>query len=762
MKGLGGGSNVDAIDQLAESLEDLDFKKVAQGNSALVDVQKSLREQLLHLKLQAEKNIEQNKKLLKREKISGKEAKILADQQAKAIKNLNDLMEEEAKNRHIGVKELSKFVKETLVVNKQLRQTSKLQREEMVGIKRSMKIRTRQVALWAKSSDRIKGATESLDTFADKLGGDFLGSGIVRHVRGGIAARGEARGGLGKFGMGAMGGMAVVGVMGALLGKLMGVRREGLEVLSPKAFNYGLQGFDSLNSAIQGTTVAVKDFRNEARQLGMEGETATQIFTEVGKQTGETDANLVAAGKTLFRTIQAGIIPAGEASSILTERINTVGISAKEAALEIETIGLIARTTGKVQMEDLYKSVQNVANASDALVTNQKDLAKAMASLVKQGDKLGMSYNRRQKAAEGLTKALSASYNTGFATLEVENDLAIAMKSRDKNISAQAATISRMRSAGTITDQRAAEMLKDIGATTEVESIRERMRRSALDITGPGGMEMAVARLGDLSFDQVQMLEEVGNKLRQGITIEEIMSKDGMIDPKTRKTFEDLSKGIGKEAFKGKSLMDSTLDDLMSNLSVLLGPILKTLPELLSDISVSMKWLAKHFGFNEKDMKRKEEEEKKKQEQKHLTETVNLMIKRATGKEGSNYLMGMLGGDSAIEEMIDSPSMQKKFLAQFKRGFSADEQAAILATLDEEDKLSAKAMFAHMKRQAAAGKTAAKAVINPGRINGAGDSVGDTITIEGERKGVARENQMLNDVRRRTSNSSARTGPGAG
>jgi len=769
MEGLktGAGEGAAALDQIAESLDNLDFKKVAEGNENLVQVQRALADELKALKDQAAENIAVSQKLLKHEKIRGKTAQQISHRQAKAMAELNKLMELEGKNRAIGVRELQKFVKATMEVNKELQAERRLLRENQMGAARWAANQKRMLTTWAKATERIDEAAEGFDKITDKLGADYLGAGLMGGVQGMVQRRfGEG----GRGGKGAVAGMAAFAGMAALLGKLMGVRRETADVLSPKAFNYGYQGFTTLSGAIQATTKDVAEFTAQARQLGVEGDAARQIFTEVGKETGETNKNLLKAAKPTFRAIQAGIINTGEAASILTERINTVGMSAYDASREIELMGLVAKSTGKVQMEDLYKSVQNVAQASGALVTSQLGLAKSMAAVIKQGDKLGLSYNRRLKAAEGLNQALTSGYNQGFATIEIEEDLAMAMNARSRItkgtskgerdrlelLSKQAEQIAQMRESGMITDVRAAEMLTQIGARTEEGAIQERMRRAAIDLQGPGGFEMAVARLGDLTFDQAAILQEVGKQLGEGKTMAEIM-KAG-ITKEAADEYMRMQEEFGALKYTGKGLMETTLDDLMSNLSSLLSPILDALPGVLKDITWTIKWLQKKFGVSKEDIKRQEAEkaaEAKREALSNTQDTLNLMLTEATGRKMSWAEEKLRGKEAPLRDLIESGSMQEKFRKKFQRGFREPEKEAILAAVGDDAALRAKAQEMFKAMETGQFK---KVQVTPGRMRPDG-SQGVEVTLSGDMNNAAKDAQTKANMVNEGARQESRFGP---
>ena len=748
-------NGVGALDQLSESLQNIDFKAVAAGNKKLEASQKALATQLMLLKKQASDNIKTNDDLLRRGKVSSKKAQAIASRQAAVMLDLNEKIQDLGKVGKVGADEMSQMAKAARKVNKELLEEAKLQQSINRGSREFIRNQKRQAMVWVKSLKRIEEAQSGIQNLTNKLGADYVGSGIVRAGQESAERSGNKK---------AIMGMGIVGLFLAVMSKATEGRQKELAAFSPKAFNYGLQGFDNLNQAIMATGDTLTRFRDSALHLGMDMDQANQLFTEVGAQTGETNENLEAMGPIIFRAIQAGIIPAGEAASKLAERINTVGISAKDAAMEIEDIGIIAKGVGSVQMEDLYKSVNNVAGASEELVSNQRDLAKVMGGLIRQGDKLGMSYNRRLRAAEALTKALSANYNQGFATLEIEQDLAIAQQARahlSRNASKaeikqaeefarKAAEIAQMRREGRIDDARAAELLKEAGGSTNKALMQERLSRSVVDIMGPGGVRRVESRIGKLSVDSIALLNRIGKIQQQtGKSVGDILQSDKFLSKRDREAYKRLSKEVGKEGLKGKMGVQAMVDKIMNLLKNVIAPALKYLPEVLDQLIWSFNKTVsyiKKIPFFRADTKEDIAEKRKQRVDERYRDSVLRKLAAATGDKGAT-----------IEDLLTDESVAEKYKTKF-RGLRKEEIEAIKTSdygakhLSKVLKLASTMSYSESQKEEPKVKSV---MVKPGRMRPDGNQDVE-VTIRGTNIGADRAAQQSANLMNSTARDSSR------
>lgn len=691
----GSEASTSAVDELSRALGALDLSNVASGADALTTAQRDLSRQLKILQDQAKENVRATKDQLRQGKISGEKASKLISQQNKAIERLNKAVEAETKGKMAGVKEYEKLLATTRNVNKEFEWTrDNIQKNRMLD-RQWYREQARRTKEWAKASERIDEFNSALEKVPGKLSTEYLGQGIVTSVQESLTKRAQAPGagkGMRRAATTAIG----FGAIAALFSKLTDIRQQALAIVGPKIFNYGLQGLDDLDEKILATQRSLNEFRKEANKFGIEGETANQLFMEIGKATGETDENIRAAGKSMFRAVQAGFLPAGEAAQILSARMNTVGISAKEAAEEVEDLAMMARETGAVQMEDFVSAVQEVSKSINTLVSDQKGLGKSMAFLISQGKNLELSYDRRANAAKNLTSALASSYDMGFATLEVQSELEAVMGAGRRRgagkvaqtLGLNAQEIQRMIAEGTVTTQTAARLLKEVGATQTAELQSERMRRLALDVVDRG-VEYAQARIGrELTLDEIKLMSVIGNIVKRGGSIEEYMKE---ASESTTASYDKLSKEIAKRQYKGKGLMDTSVDEFFTSMGRLMAPLLEMLPGVLGDIKTTLdmitgsSWFKSMFGVKGKQQL---ERERKVREIETLT------------RQGSGSIAGLLGSitkenvpfymtdaafdESQVKRLVSDKGLQEKYGRMYHRPFTKAEEVALRSlTIDD-------------------------------------------------------------------------------
>ena len=229
---------------------------------------------------------------------------------------------------------------------------------------------------------------------------------------------------------------------------------------------------------------------------------------------------------------------------------------------------------------------------------NQIALGKSFSTNLKIGKKLGLTYERNIAAAKGLTRALTDNYDEGFATLEVNEDLAAAMQSKTATgeltqVAKDAAKIAEDLDRGFITQDRAAEMLKEIGGTTDERVIQERIRRAAESGTV---LPMLEARLGKLTFDQLQVFKDIQARVSAGEDLSKILPTLSAKDRETYKSAVDKAAEKQLDPAKAANLL---LDKILVTLSEVLPDMLSALTTTLKGIGTAVEWIGKKLGWDE-------------------------------------------------------------------------------------------------------------------------------------------------------------------
>lgn len=194
---------------------------------------------------------------------------------------------------------------------------------------------------------------------------------------------------------------------------------------------------------------AVADFKNEfaglaaaqtnaARAAVLYNGNIEETKSVLANIANETITDFSVVGESMealerLRFMQLGTLD--ELGGAVTERVNAGGLSVKQSVSEMEDVASYARgierntVTGNViSMTDFYKAVRKLKDESGSLSLNQKDLAKNLAKVTNQAQKLGMTYDRTMRGSEGLMKSLTSGYgSTGFAVVDARENLKVAM-----------------------------------------------------------------------------------------------------------------------------------------------------------------------------------------------------------------------------------------------------------------------------------------------------------------------------------------------
>lgn len=563
-------------------------------------------------------NVEQTKEQLKQEKISGKVATAALKRQIKLINELNKSIGDETDQRLIGIEELAKFDVEIGEVNKQLLEESKLlakgnaalseklkleeaaaeaEKAAIEAAEKRAKMEERATEVYESAGSKLAGLGDALDqTTVDARG---VGAALVASsaqwrkaaaLRMGLRT-GEGGGLTRKGKAGVFAGGLIAGAIGTAMA-IANKQRKALVVAATREFQYGAVA--TINEGRRQAEVGLNRVRQAARQFGQDTEEAEAAFGKLAAETGASWDDSAKAVSRLAALSLSGLGGVSELGDQVIEMSNSLGISTSKAATIMEDVALTAKAMNRemggpgavMQMDDFFKTTMRLAEGLDSLSVSHKGLARAMTVSAKVGKDLGLSYTRRIKAAEGLTRALTTNYDEGFATLHVQEDLAAAMRSA--KFGQEAANIQDMLSRGVIHAGQAARMLKEVGATTDEGVVNERMRRSALAIV-QGNAAIAESMLGELSVDQVRILEDIGRKMESGdMTLERAMST---ISDADRTALRTMQKEVGRQqALTAGNLMSATLDDLMTSLSGTFETTLNLIVDALTSIRDSIEW----------------------------------------------------------------------------------------------------------------------------------------------------------------------------
>ena len=645
-----------------------------------------LNAQLEALKEQVESNVKATKKALSTEQISSAMATKLIRRQLSAVNDLNDAIKSESENRELGAKELGNFSDRVKAVGKELGEEKDLLKARNRGEKKYL------LELKMRAKDAIRSKTKAAagvaDRLRDQLGTNYAGSGIVGAAQQKLGSKGGRK---------AVAGAAGLGLLAAGFAKIVDIQRKNLAAQAPRIFNYGLEAGD-IDSTLARTAKLMTSIRTDARDIGQDADMAAASAARIIAETGEELRDTAKASKLLSKNVQFGLGSIDEIGSLAIERMNSLGISSMEAGQEMQDIALQAKAlqrvlgSGKaIQMDDFFKSIQTVSGAVGSLVTNQKDLAKTMGLLISRGSKLELSYNRRRKAAEGLTTALAANYDQGFATLEINEDLATAARSKNKTLRRDVGRITENLQSGLITEVQAARQFKEVGGTTDAGVVSAKLERTLDDFLV--NSSLAEARLGtELSADMVELIKDLATLRATGLSTAQATDK-------LRATGRDvsgldtLSKEIGKRSKTGKSLIDATLDEVSASIAGVFQSNLSLIAGFLENISVSVKFISDLFGGGKtaKEVKEEKAAEVAKAE-KRAAVRAEVESKNSSISSLVDQIAKVRGDDvglfeskrDVVEGFAKDKGMQSKFREQMKGGFSSANVKALEAILGKE------------------------------------------------------------------------------
>jgi len=754
------GSAAEGLEEVGKAAEEMSkvFPSVGAG---LDDLQQQLK-----------KNIKVLDEARRRGVISEKEATASLQSMNDALERVNKTAEEVAKGNVTGAKAARALNKETQKSLKALKEENKLNKAALFNRK--------SLALSAKTAARR--ATEAARF---ELKGSRLLSGESKVVKGAgnvgqkaaEALPGSSGLGPSGFGGGAMGALGAAGPWGAVLGAMLKVgsavankNREAAIAVTQRFLNYsvesqeGLEGqVDQVKNAFVQAGDATAKFNGdlEATQSAM-----ARIWTSTGAEVKNVGDNIGLLEEMRF----LGLGSIDELADNAIKRMNQAGMSFGEAAMEMKALTLQVQALNfeggenVVQMDDFYKGVQELSEGIESMNVDQIALGKSFATNLKIGKKLGLTYERNIAAAKGLTRALTDNYDEGFATLEVQDDLAAAMQSKNAKgeltqVAKDAAKIADDLNRGFITQDRAAEMLKEIGGTTDERVIQERIRRAAESGTV---LPMLEARLGKLSFDQLQVFKDIQQRVSAGEDLAEILPS---LSAKDRAAYDSAVNKAAEKQLDPAKTANLLLDKILVTLSEVLPDMLSGLNETLKGITKLITWAMKKLKLDPEGMEKKSEEEKKEEHAEKVSETKQMMLNRIKSGLGSEA-SGL--SDTELFQKLAGSSKEAVGLRRKAIGSNEFYKEAMTEVLDAKGvggKGAGENLFNLAQRETAARIAAKEAPPTPTKVNLEGGKMGadgterGTATVEYTRPGAAKSAEQANNVNKAAANATKPQAP---
>jgi len=662
------------------------------------------------LRKQVDLNIQSMVKQAKKGKISGKAATAQVKGQLKLLSELNATIEDEIENRVVGAKEIASMGDKVKAASEEVERYTEANAagakvlEERVGVEEALITAEKEhLTQLEKNKERdekrlaqVEKVNERLEQFGDTLASgsvdvDSMRKSMTASTLDMLKTRAkEGRRG-GKAGLVAGGAIAA---SAAVL--FAGVERErkALEISAQRIFQYGVGtgGRPPTPESLEKEGVIVQNslnrVRDAARAYGQEVEQMMTLHGELAGQTGQTWGQSADAITMVAGLASMGMGDVGDLTKRVTEMVNSLNISAPEAAERLQDVALEAvalnnelgaKLGATVQMDDFFSATARLADGIDGLAVSHKGLAKSMSFALKLGDKLIPAYNRRIKAAESLTRAMTQSYDEGFATMHVQGELAALLES--KEYGKDAADIQRMLSQNMIHAGQAAKMLKDLGATSDISVISLRMGRAA-DALVEGNAAIVEAEVGDIGLDELKLLEAYGKARKEGKTMQDFLVTASKED---RETMLGMQKTIAdRRKVSAKNLMDATIDDLMTSLAPVFQKALTEIVDLLKNLNMAINDIKDLFPGGKKEEKERERKLKAAQTIATGRETLTGRISALTGVEVTKT------ADAAML-LMSNKNLQAQYAKAFKGKeggmFPKEIQKALVHALGEGDPL---------------------------------------------------------------------------
>lgn len=709
---------------------------------------------LQNLKDQLEANVKQIDAMRKAGKLSGKEAAAMLDRQNAEMERLNKTIAAETKGKVTDIKQAKILRKLSLQAMKQAKEEQRILRA------RRNDESTALLELTAQLKDTAKAAKEAAKAAAAAAPGKALHGAGRAGQRAADALPGSGGVGPGNFGGGAMNAVSAAGPWGAILGAMLKVgsavankNREAAIAVTQRFINYG----GNLDNQVGQVKNAFVKAGEATLKFNGDLEATQSAMARIWTQTGEVPSAVGENIKILEEMRFIGIGSIDELADNTIKRMNQTGMSFKDAALEMKGITLQAQALRKdmgenvIQMDDFYKGVQELSEGIESMNVNQVSLGKSFATNLKIGKKLGLSYERNIAAAKGLTRALTDNYDEGFATLEVNEDLAAAMQSKNAKgeltqVAKDAKVIADDLQRGFITQDRAAEMLKEIGGTTDEKVIQARIMRAA---ESGVVLPMLEARLGKLSFDQQQVFKDIQGRINAGEDIAKILPT---LSAKDRASYEGAVKQATEKQIDPAKAANLLLDKILVSLSEVLPDMLQTAITVLQGMDKALKYVGKALGWDEEGMKKEQDAEMQGLEEEGAKDVLLNKIKTNLGMEASRMddeeLMERFAADKGLRAKVGHITESMKAGIVEELGAEEGEQVYALATAEAKIRKREK-----QKEVAAAKEKKVTSVqINDMKPHASGTNAGtaDVTTVPVEQKGAAKTAEKVANVNKRT------------
>lgn len=740
------GSVTDALGGLSKATKDLgEFFKKDLG-SALSSVSKETER--FQKRLDA---------AVKSGKISETEAKAALERQIAATERLNKVVAEESKSKVAGLATARKANAEAQRALKLMKEENKLLKSRLQGdraLLKGLKQQTRALT----ESVKFELRAGRINTGESKVvkGAGRVGQQLSKMLpgAGGI--------GPGSFGGGALDALSGANSWGAVTGAIMKVgsaivnaQREAVISATQRIMSYGTET-GSIEGDISTWNQAFLAASNAATTYNQDLEAIKSTVAKISTETGE---RVAAVGQNIDKLARLSFIskvPVEELGDALIQRMNIAGMSVGQAADEMERVVMVSQRVRKsagataLDISDFYKGVQELSEGMDGLYVNQEGLAKVFGASLVVANKLGMSYTRGANAAKGLTRALTANYNESFATLEVYEDLQMAMKSTNQGgrIAAAAKEIMADLKRGFITQDKAARLLKEVGGTTDEAVVLARIQRAA---EGGAVLPLIEARVGELNYDQIQVFKKIQEEMaKPGASFDAVVKA---LDPKEQAAFRATTEALAKKQLDPTKLANATLDQLLFGLADQFSSALKYVTDLLADIRKLLGILAspREALANTKQGVKDFVKSIFTSEEEQMTEMA---------KERLGTRLGALLGEKATTEMeaddlIKMLETNSSLLNKVK-GLSEGEKKAITEVLGEKKATKIIQRIEANKASAKSGTVAPASTPVPSKVTMTGGSIGP----DGVRRGsavVEFEDRDAGKIAERTANQVGRT-----
>jgi len=695
----------------------------------LIESAGDLAPALKSLQKVTEANIKITRGDLDKKRISSKQATAALDSQVKMLLRLEKVIGETSDSMMLGAEEIAQFGVEVSHAKGFVQEHNKALYKGSSALEERIKIDEQQIVVEKKQQEAVerrteaeKDATERYNDTREALGnlGETLGQTTVDAKAMGHSLAAQFKGTMGRasqrlgfrdregnLSRRGKAGLLAGGVIAAVVGTVMKIaekQRKALVLVAAREFQYG--SVATIDAGRKKAEVALERVRKTARSFGQDMEEAEATLGKVAAQTG---ASYDDAGDAIERI--SGLALAGFGSvAELGERVitiaNDMGVSTDEASRIMEDVAITAKSMnlalggeGAVtQMDDFFAATMRVAESVDGLTVSHRGLAKSMAVSLKAGKNLDLSYNRRIKAAEGLTRALASNYDQGFATLNINEDLDAAMKSTEEGsfFAKEAADIKDLLDRGVIHQGQAAQMLKESGAGSTAEVSSARMERSALALVN-GNASLATAMLGELSKDQIMLLEEIGNQLKSGKTLDTMELSDV-----ARSDFQAMKNEVARQTSSTASnLMGESMDSLMTSLSGTFATTLNLIVDALTSIRDAVEWWkgvfknSRWFKGDDKSVNEKIAAEKRARDVLIGGQQLN---HRVAGLAGKGTTLDSLNNSpgKAIDMLASDKTLQDKFRAN-GRGLDPKMITAINDRFGKDKKAEAAALISSLQ-----------------------------------------------------------------